>query len=73
MMVVIFLLPGAEEMCLLFAHDGFHFYAAKSRRNVYLFSAQDGCHFMLPRAEEMYLLFALDGCHFYATICFKYL
>ena len=50
MMVVIFLLPGAEEMCLLFAHDGCHFYATKSRRNVYLFSAQDGCHFYAAKS-----------------------
>ena len=35
MMVIIFLLPGAEEMCLLFAHDGCHFYASKSLLELY--------------------------------------
>ena len=44
MMAVIFMLPRAEEMCLLFAHDGCHFYAAKSRIYVYSLFAQDGCH-----------------------------
>ena len=31
---VIFMVPRAEEMYLLFAQDGCHFYAAKSWRNV---------------------------------------
>ena len=35
-MAVIFMLPRAEEMYLLFALDGCHFYAAKSWRNVFI-------------------------------------
>ena len=62
MMVVIFMLPGAEEMCLLFAHDGCHFYATKSRRNVYLLFAQDGCHFYATKSRT-HVLFTQDGCH----------
>ena len=45
MMVVIFMLPGAEEMCLLFAHDGCHFYASKSLLELYYIFAHHGCHF----------------------------
>ena len=63
-MVVIFMLTRAEEMYLLFAQVGCHFYAPKSWRIVYI----NWLSFLsCQKLKKMYLFFAQDGCHFYAV------
>ena len=75
MMVVIFMLPRAEETFIYFLLRMVVIFMLPRAEEMYLLFAQVRIVviFMLPRAEEMYLIFALDGCNFYATICFKYL
>ena len=65
-MVVLFMLPGAEEMCSLFMMVVIYMLPRAEETYIY-YLLRMVVIFMLPRAEETYSLFAKDRCHFYAA------